>query len=358
MAEPYWINRLARLDETDAIMELVRAIHGDAHPELNRAYFEWRYRSGTGFRAEVVMAEFEGKPIAILPMSIFDFQWQDRFLTGVMITGLLTHPDHRRRGIFRLLTESVRQLTAERNGVFVMGMPNEASLPGYLKFGGWAYPGLIPMYARVIDGPAALRPKLGRIGASLVGWAPELLFRRRSALSGMAPVDAERVERVPGELDEVCDEFARECGTLMIRRTAAYWDWRYRAKPDSNYRTMIVREGGRLLGAVVTAIQPRAGMDVGMIIDMAARGGVSSMRQLLQAAEDNFRECGIGIITCQATTPLLHDALAQEGYRRLKDRWLPKKFHYVYRPTGVPGLIKEPSELSDWHLTFGDSDNT
>ena len=74
MAEPYWTNRLARPDETDAIMELVRAVHGDAHPELNRAYFEWRYRSGTGFRAEVVMAEFEGKPIAILPMSIFDFQ--------------------------------------------------------------------------------------------------------------------------------------------------------------------------------------------------------------------------------------------------------------------------------------------
>src|SRR5262245_25121851 len=110
---PYWTNRLARPDEAPAILDLVHAVHGDAHPEINDAYFSWRYLSDTPFRADILMSEHEGKPIGIQPVAIFDWQWGDDRLKGAMYTGVLTHPDHRRRGVFRSLIDSSNAHAAE-----------------------------------------------------------------------------------------------------------------------------------------------------------------------------------------------------------------------------------------------------
>jgi GNAT superfamily N-acetyltransferase len=171
----YWRNRLARADETEAILRLVRAVHGDAYQELNREYWRWRYLNGTQFAADIVMADDAGTALGIQPAALFDWQWGERRLKGVMYTGVLTHPKHRRQGIFRTLIDSANELAVERGAQFVITMPNDASLPGFLKFGGWRYPGLIPVWIKVLDGKALLSPKLG-MAAGWVGWMPGLFF--------------------------------------------------------------------------------------------------------------------------------------------------------------------------------------
>jgi GNAT superfamily N-acetyltransferase len=354
----YWTNRLARPDETDAVLALVRTVHGDAYPELNREYWQWRYLNEAGFRAEVIVADYEDKPIAILPMAVFDCQWGTHYLTGMMITGLLTHPDHRRRGIARSVNATVRQLAAERGACFIMGMPNEASLVGYRKFPNWVYPGIIPLYVKVISFPKFLAPKTGRVAAHLLGGLPQIIAVRGRRPIGGSPFKCQKVDRVPPELDGVSDQFARDCNTLMIRRTSAYWNWRYDDKPVTEYHSVLAWQDDRVMGAVVTFEQTRKGFRVGMIIDIVASEGVDSLRRLIRAAEDDMLARGIGLVTCQATTPMLQRALAAEGYRCPKPERLPKKFHYIYSLTGAPGLPRKPETMEDWHLTFGDSDNT
>ncbi len=356
-SKQYWKNRPARQDETPAILDLVRAVHGDAHQEINEAYFLWRYLSNTPFRADIIMSEHEGKPIGIQPVAIFDWQWGTSRLKGAMYTGVLTHPDHRRRGVFRSLIDSSNEHAASRGAQFSMTLPNEASLPGFLNFGDWCYPGLIPLTLKVIDGGAMLRPKVGGLLAGLVGWMPSIAFRRYADQSGMSDILCEPVTTAPADLDEVFEVFAHDNDRLMIRRTAAYWNWRYLSRPGSDYRTILARHAGRVVGATITSVGRRFGLDVGLIADFSADGGVPVLRQLIRAAENDFRSRGVGLVTCQATGPLLQDALAAEGYRRPNPRKLPKKFHFVYRPTGVTGLRKPPAEIADWHLTFGDSDN-
>jgi GNAT superfamily N-acetyltransferase len=357
LAKPYWTNRLTRPEETGAILDLVRAVHGEAHMELNEAYFSWRYLSETRFRADIIMAEHEGKPIGIQPMALFDWQWNDARLKGAMYTGVLTHPDHRRRGVFRSLIDSSNEHAARSGAQFSMTLPNDASLPGFLNFGDWRYPGLISLALKVTNGAAMLRPRLGGALSSLVGWMPTLAFRRRDDDDIMSNISFDRVTTMPEELDTLLDGFVRDCGGLMIRRTAAYWNWRYLSRPSSNYRTIIARSQGRLIGAVTTAAGRRMGMEVGLIADLVAEGGANVIRALIRAAEADFSDRGLGIVTCQATSPLLCEALKQEGYWRPKPSRLPKHFHFVYRPTGVLGLPSQPETMGDWHLTFGDSDN-
>lgn len=355
MSKPYWTNRLATPDDAPAILRLVRIVHGEAYQEINETYWNWRYLNNTPFRAQIVMAEHEGQPIGIQPMAIFDWQRGEERMKGAMYTGVLTHPDHRRRGVFKSLVESSNDFAKSVGALFSMTLPNDASLPGFLKTKEWEYPGLIQMHMKVADGAKMLRPKLGPL-AGLVGWMPGVFFGSKGA--GRAnDVTCRVVNDVPDDLEAVFDSFARDSDTLMIRRTAPYWRWRHLTRPALTYRTIMATRGSETVGAVSIGTGKRAGLDVGMIMDIVAGGGVPVLRALLGAAEEELRRAGIGLLSCQATTPLLREALAQEGYRAVGSRITRKQFHFVYRPTGQPGWERRPAGMADWHLTFSDSDN-
>lgn len=355
MSAPYWTNRLCTPDDTPAVLRLVRAVHGDEHTEINDDYWRWRYLNDTAFRAQIIMAEHKGEPIGIQPLAIFDWQRGQSRLKGAMYTGVLTHPDHRRKGVFKSLVEASNDYAQSVGAMFSMTLPNDASLPGFLKTNQWAYPGLIPMYLKVASGADMLRPKIGGAMATLVGWMPQLRCRVRGG--AITNLECTRETDVSNDLDDVADAFAVDCDTLMIRRTAAYWRWRYLTKPGSTYRTYVGHVNGKLGGAVVTSLGTRAGIEVGMVVDLVARGGVPAIRALLRAAERDLRERDIGLLSCQASTPIMKEALELEGYREAGPVVTRKKFHFVYRPTGVPGWPRPPEVLRDWHLTFGDSDN-
>ncbi len=358
MSDQYWTIRLGHPDEIDAVLRLVRALHGERYPELNRPYLQWRYAHNAQFRADIVMAEHQGQVIGIQPVALFDFRWNADRLKGAMYTGVLTHPEHRRRGVFRSLVTRANEYALRHGAHFSMTMPNAASLPGFQRFGEWNYPGPIPLYLKVVSGTALLHPGVGRAAAGLFGWLPRLIFSRRAAARPEMSLDVETVDRAPDELDEVAESFARECAGLGVLRSSAYWNWRYCSKPASGYRTFVARRSSKVVGAVVTSVRRRFGMDVGMILDLVATGGLHPIRELLHIAERDLVARRLSLITCQATSPLLRQALTGEGYVCPPARLLPKRFHYVYRLSGTTGVRRCPGEVSDWHLTFGDSDNT
>ncbi|OQZ06783.1 MAG: hypothetical protein B6D36_03275 [Planctomycetes bacterium UTPLA1] len=94
-----------------------------------------------------------------------------------------------------------------------------------------------------------------------------------------------------------------------------------------------------------------------MIVDLVSQADEAVIRSLIRFAENDLRQRGFGIVTCQATSPALLRALRFEGFRNGPPSVIRKRFHFVYRRTGVTGLPHDPSSLSNWHLTFGDSDN-
>jgi GNAT superfamily N-acetyltransferase len=357
MGTPYWKNRLATVADTDELLDLFHLEYGDKYPWFNKAYWQWRYQSQTGFAADVFVADFEGRLIGVLPQTLFDFQWGAQRLRGAMIYGLITHPDHRRKGVFRSLIGSCNEHAAQQGAQFSMGIPNDPSLPGYATFGGWEYLGLIHTHLKILNLPALLRGKTGRFLGYLLGGVPQLYFRRNYRPLDGPCADCELSPSAPDELTDVFDEFARDCETLMIRRTAPFWNWRYAAKPAAPYHMLIARQGGRVTGAVLTSVREHGGIQVGLVADLVCRGGANGMRQLLRHAEDDMRARGVGVLTCWATTPLLKHALDQERYWHPKPQRLGKNFHYIWRPTGVAGFPRTPSRLEDWHLSFSDSDN-
>lgn len=357
MSDQYCTTRLARPDDTDAVLRLVRTVHGDRYPALNRSYWDWRYLSDAPFHADVVVAEHKGDVIGIQPVALFDFRWNEDRMKGAMYTGVLTHPAHRRRGVFRSLVSSANEHAAHRGASFSMTMPNEASLPGFRRFGGWEYPGPIPLYVKLASGVGGLCRGVGRVAANLLGLPPRVKSTRPATGRLRTSFDVETVDHPPDELDELAESFARHCSALTIIRSTGYWNWRYCSKPASTYRTLLARRGGQVVGVVVTSAYRRFALEVGMILDLVAVGGLLPIRELLRIAEQDCVSRGVGLIACQATSPLMKQALKDEGYRCPRAGPLLKRFHFVYFPTGVAGMPRKPNNVCDWHLSFGDSDN-
>lgn len=355
LSHQYWSIRLAEAAELESLLALVRSLPGERYQGASSNYWQWRYLNDAGFGAAVVAAVHDGQLIGVQPVSFFDWRWGEASLTGAMYTGVLTHPDHRRKGVFRSLIDASNELATQRGAHFCMTLPNDASLPGFLKFGDWVYPGCIPTWLKVLDGGKLLAAKIGPMGR-LVGWVPNLLFAKRSRpRNNGGVIEIEAVSRVPADLDGISDQFARLAGGCMIRRTAAYWNWRH-SGPLSAYQTLIAKKSGRLVGAICTTSQPRMGVEVGLIVDVVAEEP-HALRSLIAAAEIDFTRQGCAVTTCQSTSLVLNEALRAEGYRLPPRAIMPKQFHFVYRPTGVPGWSREPAAMNDWHLTFGDSDN-
>lgn len=354
MSNRYWTIRLAEAAELESLLALVRSLPGERYQGASSEYWKWRYLNDAGFAAAIVAAVHDGQLIGVQPVSFFEWQWGAVRLTGAMYTGVLTHPGHRRKGVFRSLIDASNELAAQRGAQFCMTLPNDASLPGFLKFGDWTYPGCIPMWMKVLDGGKLLAVKIGPLGR-LVGWIPTLFFSRRRPPNGSGAIELAAAASVPGELDAVSERLARLSGGCMIHRTAAYWNWRY-SGPLSKYQTLLAWRNGRLAGAICTTSQRRMSVEVGLIVDIVAEEP-QVLRALIAAADVEFRRLGCAMTTCQSTSIVLNDALRDEGYRLPPRAVMPKQFHFVYRLTGVSGLPREPAAINDWHLTFGDSDN-
>jgi len=173
----------------------------------------------------------------------------------------------------------------------------------------------------------------------------------------MRELEYVQTESITDEIDSVFENYVKDCHSLMIRRTAPFWNWRYGSHPESIYRTWLVKRHHKTMGAVVVSVKAMAGRHIGLIIDIVADGGVPVIRGLLGRAEEDLRSRGIGLLTCQATTGPLQTALREEGYRPLPSWLIRKRFHFVYRPTGIRGPRDLPNEISRWHLMFADSDN-
>ncbi len=353
----YWQNRLYRPDDEDAVFQLTRAVYPDWDFDELKSYWRWRFFGSEACDTAILVADHQSQIVGIQPVAIFDFQWGQKVLQGAMYTGVLTHPDHRRKGIFRSLVDSTNEYASDRNAAFSMTMPNELSYPGFIRTGEWLDPGDIPMYIKVLDGRRLLTPKIGAFCATAVGWTLRVPFWQQSRPDRESG-EYEQVANAPADLDDLFSEYAQQLDNLMIRRTARYWNWRYSARPNSNYRTVEWRKAGKLVGIAATSIQERMGFDFGMILDYVCPGSTDPLKQLLRSAEADLHARGAGIVACQAMNASVAQALQHAGYR-CAPTWLTrKKFHMVYRPHGDERLPRLPSARNDWHLTFGDSDNT
>lgn len=338
-----------------AILKLVDACYGEAAepPE----YWMWRYFGLEAADSEIYLADQGGEIIGMQPMTFFRHTLRNKPLVGTVLTGVMVHPDHRRKGIFRALIKACVETAWRRGADFVTTMPNDLAYPGFMKLG-WFDPGDRTLLVRPLDLIAAARSKVrpGSLG-SVVAAMPQIIVRVLSPRHFSSNLRVLNANRFDAAVDDLAERVAAAYDGLVLRRDSAWLNWRYVANPMIHYERFEARSGeGHVRGVAATTVQTWQGIRVGCIVELI--GETAKARcSLISSAVYQLAKDGAHIVIAVMSDPDYIADLRNQGFCKIPKYLSPKKFHTVYIPHPDKLELLAPMEqIENWHQTLGDWD--
>ena len=215
--------------DEEGVLELLALSLGKMIDDRYRTLFRWKHRDNPFGRSFLWVATSDDRVVGVRSFMRWRFVHADgRRIEAARAVDTATHPDFRRRGLFRSLT--LEALTAmEREGVqLVFNTPNQESRPANLTLG-WTVDGRTPV---------AIRPR------SLFT-LPRLAGARTAAEAWSLPLDlGAAVTDVDGDLVGAPTPAA---GHLVTDKTPEVVRWRYAGCPPVASRAVPAGSGAVLV---------------------------------------------------------------------------------------------------------------
>lgn len=260
-------------DDEEAFLSLNRVAMGG---RTDHEWFAWKYLDNPYLEGvQILLVEDEdaslagARPVFPLLVSI-----GGEHHTALVLADTMVHPDHRRQGIFRRMTERTLELYRDEGHAMIFNFPNYRSRPLYLD-SDWRQVEEWTTYYRVADprrvayarsdratfqlagrlaGPiAAAYHALREWTASNVTPGEEVTVRRETT----PPVEALATlyrSNVPDEIHAVRDE--------------TFYGWRL-DNPQWEYVTYLAERDGEPVAAVIAATADQGGVLTTRIADVA-----------------------------------------------------------------------------------------
>lgn len=339
-----------RADEVGAMRALSVAAFGPR--AVTEAFIRQRF-FGT-MPAEVVVAESDGELIGSQAITYLPFVVNGKPETGAMFTEGVTHPNHRKRGVFRALLDEAERQAFERGACLLFTMPNDESFPAFERSPAWRVLPDREFRAAVLDlggfledrgMPAALARSVGACHSFWRGHATDggeeipVLTDVGSDLDGLA-------QRLPTTAAVIC------------RRDAAFLDWRFTRNPVWTYRYFVSRDaGGHVDAYLVTTTEQRMGTTLSHMVDAAAGEYPGALPALIRFAGSVLRSDGTRLFGAIFTSPVLRETLRHAGFRAVPQFISKRRFHTVCMPDPArPDMADVCMRGDAWYLTLADFD--
>lgn len=224
---------------TPEVVALLYACLGPGAVERGEAFWRWKHEASPFGRSPGLVAMAGGRAVALRVFLRWRFAAADRTVHAVRAVDTATHPDWRRRGLFRRLTLELVERVRHEGAAFIFNTPNPRSRRGYLAMG-WKDVGRAPLLVRLRRPVRSLRGLLGRA-------------RDQGEGSLETPPELRPVGELLGEPDLPALLAAWSAGERRLHtpRTPEYLSWRYGEAPGLSYGALWRLEGSS--GAVVVA---------------------------------------------------------------------------------------------------------
>ncbi|MEM9202855.1 MAG: GNAT family N-acetyltransferase [Actinomycetota bacterium] len=218
--------RPATIDEISTIVALAGRSLGWDSSDPNEAFFRWKHVENPAGVSPMWVATDGDDLAGFRTMMRWRFVSHGQVVDAVRAVDTATAPEHQRKGVFRLLTQTaIRQLTAD-DVAFVFNTPNAQSRPGYLKMG-WIEAGRVS--AQVAPAGLGSLPRLLRARTPARKWSDQL--------QAGDPIDA------------VASDLARwetSSTETTTDRSDSYLRWRYGFEP-LHYRVLQTDEAAAIV---------------------------------------------------------------------------------------------------------------
>jgi predicted N-acetyltransferase YhbS len=272
-ADALTIRPAAPEDRPGVIRLAVRAL-GWRGDERDQEFFAWKHDDNPFGVSPAWVATEGGEIVGFRTFLRWELARGDERMRMVRAVDTASDPDHRKKGVFRRLTErAVGELTAAGYDA-VFNTPNSRSRPGYLKMG-WIELGRPALAARPRGPRAALRMAQSRQAAEKWSEPSRVGQPAADALGG------------PG-LESLLATLPARSG-WGTPRAAAYLRWRYSFEL-LHYRAFEVR-GGMALFRVRRRGPSR---EVALCEWLAPGPDRRALRRLVHAAGDYVVACDLG----------------------------------------------------------------
>ena len=288
--------------------------------ELNRAYFDWKHERNPYVRPSLMyLALHRGNVVGM--RSFFGMQWEAgsprQTLMGLYADDMVIAPDHRNRGLMRLIMEAAFKDLSRLGYEYVFNLSAGPKTFASSLAMGWHSPG-------------SMQPLRWRSWHLAGKMAMRRITKRFPALSGqfLAEIDPSQVKSAsvsfafqpqPAAMAELVDRLGSD-GRIRHVRDRAFFEWRFQ-NPLSRYGFLFCGEG-RLDGYLVLReyTSPSADREPLHIVDWEA-ATPEVLARLVQAA------CSVAgsrkpLFVWSATeSPERTAVLAQRGFRSVKENW-------------------------------------
>lgn len=162
----------------------------------------------------------------------------------------MTHPDYKKQGVFRKMTENSCERGMEDGVDVVIGLANDQSYPAYQRFG---WPTLFEKEAYVkpilITNILKRRIKIGFL-SSCANSMYVVYMKNKLKTQMDKEIKFEILKTVPEKIQTCWDKYKDKYEVLLVR-DYKYLNYRYNLRPDVDYITILAKLNDEIIGFAI-----------------------------------------------------------------------------------------------------------
>jgi GNAT superfamily N-acetyltransferase len=287
--------------EKEQLMQLFRASFGHDMPaEL----WDWKYIQNplAPPDPEVIVALDNGRIVGARPFRLAEMWLGDEKVRVAQGTDVMVHPEHRRKGILKRMSQFGIEYLKENGYAVYYGCTNPKLLTEFLKQG---YRIVAPMETifHVLNPQKLIAHKLGNrvIGGGL-GFLYDMFLNisRTETLLPSTPFHVAVFSQFNDELKEI--DTLRDESLIELVRSESYLRWRFDRRPRHNYKYIVAKRDNRLSGyTVVSAEKQGNGLVYGYIVDHLTKDrDTACFRALIGGSLNYLEQSGCDVVFIRA----------------------------------------------------------
>jgi len=315
----------------------------------DKEYLKWLYFENPIGKAIIVCARTKSSSqlVAIYIVNPVLYYFNGKAVKGGLSLNTFTRKEFRGKGLFPKLAQLCYQESLKEGLSYIIGFPNAASYPGFIKKLEFIDLGNVGYYIKVISPVGSVLKKVG------------IKFQRRKEFSTIQKENIVIREIMDDDwlnLDLFLQKY-KSNRKITNYRNNAYLKWRYKNHPSREYRIIGCWSQNELIGYTVLSSKLSSWLTDGYIVDLclAEDSALESLySRFVDVIVDYFNKNGVDIIK------VFLNEDSHEHHVLKSKRFFPKA--WVARNSDLPFIYRDLSgtcqnyEFMDWNLSLGDCD--
>lgn len=327
----------------------------------------WKFKKNPSKAKEVsdyaTLVIYNGKIVGQYAIWYGNFKYKDEIIKTGQPVDNFVHPAY--RSSFRAqmeMFEKQNEVAIQEDVKFGFGFPNEAAyfigkkLLGYKDIGNLTTLSIRLNVAFSIKRRLSFLPHpLVTVLGYLVSWIIKL---RISSIEDVSSLVVEEIKSFDAAFDTFWKEVSLNYPLVMVK-DSTYMNWRYRDKPDENYRVYIARTEDQIKGCIVVKIAEDTmyypGAHVGYIMEFLSLQETGIPELLIKTALHFFASAGVDFCVAVLFPEDFHyGCLLAAGFSSKKNLPIHKMVYKIYAREKIDeNFITNPQK---WHVSLGDFD--